>query len=291
MRTAVGLGLLATIGALPAVAVGRGDSGDLPAVLARVGARVEEYYGRAQSLVCEETVRFQTLDTDLFWDGTHIRELVYQLRIVRASRKEGGVPEPSITRELVSVDGRLPRAGDADACDLRSVTPEPLAMLLPEQQGDYAFGFAGRKQTRDRSVVMLDYRSVTSPPPRVTWTKDCVDIDLPGHSRGRVWADAETGDVLRLDEHLMQAFEFPYPSDRQRKGSPLSMTLERADSTTDYRPVEFTDPPERLMLPASVVSLQVIQHSGRPRLRIFQRFMNYRRFITTGHLIDDPPSR
>ena len=43
MRTAVGLGLLATIGALPAVAVGRGDSGDLPAVLARVGARVEEY--------------------------------------------------------------------------------------------------------------------------------------------------------------------------------------------------------------------------------------------------------
>src|SRR6516165_9332792 len=102
MRTAVGLGLLATIGALPAVAVGRGDSGDLPAVLARVGARVEEYYGRAQSLVCEETVRFQTLDTDLFWDGTHIRELVYQLRIVRASRKEGGVPEPSITRELVS---------------------------------------------------------------------------------------------------------------------------------------------------------------------------------------------
>jgi hypothetical protein len=288
MRTSVALGLLATVAAAALIAAERADPGDLPAVLARIGARVEEYYGRAQSIMCEETVRFQTLNADLLWDGAHIRELVYQLRIVRASRAEGGVPEPTITRELVSVDGRLPRDTDAAACDLKTVTPEPLAMLLPEQQVDYAFRIGGRKQTRERSIVMLDYRSVTFPPPKVTWTKDCVDIDLPGRSRGRVWADTETGDVLRLDEHLTQAFEFPYPPDRQRQGSPPSMILERADSTTVYRPVEFSDPQERLMLPESVVSLQVIQHSGRPRLRIFQRFTNYRRFITTGHLVGDP---
>jgi len=190
-------------------------------------------------------------------------------------------------RELLSVDGRPPRPND-EPCNLKMMVPEPLAMLLPGQQNDYAFGVAGRKRSREQSTVMLDYRSVTPQPAKVTWSKDCVDIELRGRSRGRVWVDALTGDVLRLDEHLTESFEFPYPKEHIIGGSPRWMTLDRADSMVVYKPVEFRDPPETIHLPESIVSVQVVQNSGRPRLRIFQRFSNYRRFITDSRIVDDP---
>jgi hypothetical protein len=66
---------------------------------------------------------------------------------------------------------------------------------------------------------------------------------------------------------------------------PSSFTIERADSTTSYRPVTFQDPDETVMLPASIVSLQVIRNSGMPRLRTYQKFSKYRRFITGGRIV------
>ena len=43
---------------------------DLGALLARVGAAVERYYARAQSIICIETVRIQALGFDLFPDAS-----------------------------------------------------------------------------------------------------------------------------------------------------------------------------------------------------------------------------
>ena len=43
--------------------------------------RVEQYYARARSIVCEEVVRLEPLGSDLLSDGSHVRRLVYELRV------------------------------------------------------------------------------------------------------------------------------------------------------------------------------------------------------------------
>ena len=90
-------------------------------------------------------------------------------------------------------------------------------------------------------------------------------------------------DILRLDEALTGPFDVQIPArpDRRRRNSgPTSFMIERADSSTVYRAFTFKDPDETLILPASVVSLQVIHNAGTPRLRTRQTYANYRRFLT-----------
>ena len=41
---------------------------------------------------------------------------------------------------------------------------------------------------------------------------------VPGRARGRVWLDAQTDDVLRLDEQMTGMFEFPIPAEHLRHG-------------------------------------------------------------------------
>jgi hypothetical protein len=130
-----------------------------------------------------------------------------------------------------------------------------------------------------REALMVDFRGATPGEPEITWTKDCVSLSLPGRVRGRLWVDAATYDVLRLDEHLVGMFDFRVPREHQRRGAAPSMTVERADSSIRYRRVEFADPPETLMLPAQVETVTVFRGNGIQRTRISQRFSDHRRFV------------
>ena len=80
-------------------------------------------------------------------------------------------------------------------------------------------------------------------------------------------------------------FELPVPWQYRRRGEPVSMTIERADSTIQYRPVVFHDPDETMMLPASIQSLTIIRNAGVPRLRTTQTFSKYQRFTTGGRVV------
>jgi hypothetical protein len=266
--------------------------------MARVGGRIEQYYARAHSIMCEETVRLEPLGHDLLSNGDHIRELVYELRVAwdgaaDAGTEPGKAPAATVLRQLLTVDGRPPRPGDEPGCmDPKPVSPEPLGLLLPHRQGDYVFGWRGQGRERGRASVTLDYKPSRDQPPAIVWTDKCVSIDLPGRTRGRVWLDQSTGDVLRLDEELTGQYEFPVPKAQARRpGLPVSFIVERADSSIAYRLVAFHDPEETVMLPESIVSLQVIRNSGVPRLRTTQKFSKYRRFITGARIVDDQGPR
>jgi hypothetical protein len=269
------------------------DAVDVPALLSRIGLRMEQYFARAQSIMCEETVRFQPLGHDLMWNGSHVRELVYELRVSWEPAAGDGRPsEPNVVRQLVSVNGRRPRDGDEPGCmDPKPVSPEPLAMLLPRQQRDYGFTWAGTKRLGSASAVQLDFKSLSTQPATTAWKGDCMTVDLPGRWRGRVWVEPETLDVLRLDEELTGTFEVRLPKEQARRSSAVSLTIERANSSTRYRAVRFSDPDETVVLPESIVSLQVIRDSGLPRVRTFQTFSNYRRFITGGRVVSDAEAR
>ena len=90
-RWTFGLALVA----VPLAIAGRAQpvSGQgLADILARVGASVERYYARAQSVMCTETVSLQTLGYDLTADMSMQRRLVYELRVAWDPRDDGGVP-------------------------------------------------------------------------------------------------------------------------------------------------------------------------------------------------------
>jgi hypothetical protein len=260
---------------------------DVPATLSRVGDRIIDWYSRAQSIVSDERVLITPLRHDLSSDGFP-RRLGYELRIAWDSdaASEGALPEPRILRELLTVNGRAPRPKDEPECmDPKPVTPEPLMMLLPEERDVYAFTFAGRTRVEGVRALMLDYKGIAPGTPEITWTEECVSVSLPGRSRGRIWIDEQTHDVLRIDERLMGMFDFNVPRTHQRPGSPTFMTIERADSTIRYRRVRFTDPDETLMLPSEVDTVTIVRNGGVQRTRITQQFSNYRRFVGDARIV------
>lgn len=260
-------------------------SAQAPTMLARIGDYVEQYYARAQSILALESVRLQPLTRDFGFDG-FARRLDYELRLEWDPAASGDGSPARIVRTLVAINGRPPRAGEEPRCiDPRGVSPEPLAFLLAERRGTFIFHPGPLGTVDGRPTVVYDYRSVRAEAPRVEWRDDCASIDLPGRTRGRLWADADTGAIVRLDEHLIGMVDIPVPFEWQRRGSSAYMTVERADMSIRYRPVTFTDPDETLMLPATVETVVVVRNSGSPRLRITQDYTDYRRFVTAGRIV------
>jgi hypothetical protein len=253
--------------------------------VSRIGDYVERYYARAQSIVVDENVSIQPLALDLRSDG-FARRLTYELRVEWNPEATGDESPAKVTRQLLAINGRPPRAGQEPGClDPRSISPEPLAFLLPDRRDKFTFKAAGPGRVGDRAAAMIDYRSAQPEEPKVEWKDECVSIDLPGRSRGRIWADPETSEILRLDEGIIGLVDIPVPRKQQRTGGPTFMTIERADSTIRYRRVAFADPDETLLLPSSIETVTVVRNSGSPRTRISQAFSNYRRFVTGSRIV------
>jgi hypothetical protein len=265
---------------------------DLGALLARVGAAVERYYARAQSLICIETVRIQALGFDLIPDTSGMRQLTYELRVAWADAENGQTPDAVVQRELLKIGSRPPRPKDKPEClDPSAVSPDTLEMLLPAKQADYVFTAAGTTRFKNRDARLVDYKARVNGPVSATAhedREDCFRIDMPGHTRGRIWIDAQTDEVLRLDEHLNGFVDVTLPPDRKHGRGPQPIVFERLDSSIVFGPITFTDPDETLVLPISVDSLTVARNAGTPRVRKTQRFSDYRRFITGGRVVENP---
>jgi hypothetical protein len=258
------------------------QSADAGPVLTRVSDYITQYYARAQSLLVAETVILQPLDPSWSLNG-FARRLEYELRIEWDPSAAG---EPAtVVRTLVRASGPPIGPPDQPDCmDPRTVSPEPLAFLLPEERRKFTFELAGSTRMDGQPAVMLDFRAATREPPKVKWTGDCAQVDLPGRTRGRIWADAETSEILRLDEHLVGLVDIAGRRDGPA-GGPLWLTIERADTSIRYRRVTFENPDEVLMVPARIDSLTVIRNSGIPRLRTIQTYDNYRRFVTDSRIV------
>ena len=254
--------------------------------LALVARRVEAWYHRAQTVVSTETVVIQPLGPNSAPNEIP-RRLVFELRV-------GWEPDPerpdgplvaSVLRQPVT-SGRPSRRDDPGCMDPKPVSPEPLAMLLPERLGESVFTPAGTGRVDRRPALMIDFRGVTMGPPDVKWTDECVSVSLPGRSRGRIWVDAATHDVLRIDDRLVGTFTVDVPRDQVRRGATPRMVIESAESSIRYRQVNFQDPDEAIMLPVSIDTTTVVRGATTRRVRISQRLSDYRRFLTGGRIVD-----
>lgn len=278
--------VLAAAAGVPSAAQTPASRDELGQTLHQIGQRLEQWYSRAQTVVSRETVWIQPLRADLT-PVDFPRRLAYELRVAWNPELAGpaGAPQPSVLREMLSVNGRPDDRDDPSCVDPKPVSPEPLGILLPARLGESEFSLAGPGRVSGRPALMIDYRGLAAVPPDIRWTGDCVSVTLHGQSRGRIWIDAESYDVLRMDDRLVGTFEFDVPREYVRRGAAGRMIIERAESSIRYKRVQFEDPHEALMLPEAIDTVTVLRGSGVQRFRISQRFSEYRRFLTDVRLV------
>ena len=256
--------------------VGQSSEAEL---IARVSAYVEQYYTRAQTLVVTETVSVEPVTRGLKTDGP-ARRIVNEMRV----EWDGQIgSEPREVRELISASGRrFGPTGQPDCLDQRSITFGPLAFLLPANRDGFRFT-VGRFEAIDGvRMQRIDYEARRTERPRVRWNGRCGWVDSFGRTRGSVWVEPASGEVLRFDEHLDGRVTLPGPAG---DAYAPEFVAERADTTIDYKRFAFVDPDETLLLPSRVESVTFIQNSGAPRVRVTRTFTNYRRFLTGGRII------
>jgi len=264
---------------------------DVSAVLQRAGERVTEYFARAQSIMCLEKVSLQKLAMGWSADGP-ARMVESELRLSWQPSPDDPTPtEAKTLRQVLRVNGAPPRKKDYDNC----TTPEqqvseeqPLSILLPEQREKYTFSYGGRDSVDRRDAIVIAYREIRKPTVDVSMIEDnenCISFDIEGGMRGKIWVDAETHDVLRLDRSLNGLVDIPLPRKATRNGGSMQWTMERWDSSIRFKRVTFDDPQETLVLPVTASTLQVTRGAGTPRLRTQTQYQAYRRFMTAARIL------
>jgi len=282
--------LLAVLG----VALTTATAGAQPGVdelLARVSERVAAFYKRAQRVICIETSTVQPIDFSYSSQG-FARTVESELR-VEAEDDDAG--EVKVVREVRKVNGRAPREKDkndrAGCTDPTPLSTEPLAFLLPAHRSEYRFKSAGLGKDRNRPAFRIDFASVNrKSSPELIEDKaghdDCFDWSGDIASNGRIWVDANTYDVLRVERSLGGPVDVRVSLQIQRRHNlDRYVVIQREDTTVRYRTVAFSDPDEVLLLPESVESFVVVS-GGLQSTRRSQIYSDYRRFVTAARVVE-----
>jgi hypothetical protein len=266
---------------------------DVRAIVTRVGERVAAYYHRAQQLICLERSTVIPIDSSWTIQG-FARTVESELRVELDALDGDAVPDPQVTRQVLRVNGREPRPRDRkdrDGCtDPTPVSPEPLAFLLPAHRDEYQFTAVRDGREGDRAALVIEFASAE----RVSRAEliesasghdDCFGVKGDIAIKGRVWVDAATADVLRLEEHIAGPTDIrvSWPMQQKHQFSQW-LTLDRYDFGLRYKPVLFSEPSETVLLPASSELVEVFR-TGLRSTRRLEVFSDYRRFLTDTRII------
>jgi hypothetical protein len=261
-------------------------------LLARVGERIAQFYKRAQKVICIETSRVQPIDLTYSPQG-FARTVESELRVEPDGGEAPG--EATVVRRILKVNGRTPRERDKknrDGCtDPNPLSTEPLSFLLPAHRSEYRFKAAGSGKDRNRAAFLIDFASVD----RKSHLEliedkeghdDCFDWSGEIPARGRIWVDARSYDVVRVEQSIGGPFSVTVPLRIQRRHNLDNyVVVLRQDTTIRYRTVAFTDPEEMLLLPESIDSLVVVQ-GGLQSTRRNQIYSDYKRFVGDSRVIE-----
>ena len=267
---------------------------DIDTLLVRVGERIAEYYARAQNVVCTEKQTVQPVGRDWVPAG-FARVTEYELHVeADAGAGDGDLPEAKVVRDLLKVNGRAPRernSKDRDGCtDANPLSAEPLAFLLPSHRSEYTFTSGGFGKGKDKDTFVIEFRSMKaegggelSEDPN--GHADCFHWSMPVVMKGRVWIDAVSYQVVRVERGLAGFASINVPVKLQiHHNLENSMVVERHDTTIRYRTVSFRDPDEAMLLPESIETLLIVRGSLQS-IRSRQTYSDYRRFVTAARIV------
>jgi len=268
----------------------------IEALMTRIGERVAGYYRQAQRLICIERSTVQPIRSDWTPEGFP-RTVESELRIESEPADGSVLPGAKVIRDVLRINGRAPDERDkkarAGCTDANPLSPEPLAFLLPAHRGEYRFTSVRDGEEKGRAALVIDFMSAnrTSRLELIEDERgheDCFDWSGPLATRGRVWVDPNTLDVLRVDRRLDGPVDIRVPGTLQRRYNfGLWVVLERDDSTRRYKTVAFSDPDEVIRLPESLESMTVLR-GGLQSIRRTDTYSAYRRFLATGRVIQEP---
>jgi len=264
---------------------------DVDTVLARVGERIADYYRRAQNVICIEKTTVQPVGRDYSPHG-FARVTEYELRVETDADTDS--PEAKVVRELRRVNGKPPREKDkkdrAGCTDANPLSTEPLAFLLPAHRSEYTFVSGGFGKGKERNSLIIDFTSgkpegkgELAEDPR--GHEDCFTWSLPVVMKGRVWVDASTYEVLRVEQRMAGMADLSVSRKIQAKHNLDNVVIvERHDTTIRYKTIPFQDPDEAMILPESIETL-IIVRGGLESIRSRQTFTDYHRFLTAGRIV------
>jgi hypothetical protein len=265
-------------------------------LMTRVAERVAEYYRRAQSVICVERSTVQPIQSNWTPDG-FARTVESELRVESEFADWDSPPTARVIRTVRRVNGRAPRAQDdtdrSGCTDPNPLSGEPLTFLLPDHRDEYVFTKVAEGREKDRAALIVDFTSANrnSRPALIEDERghhDCFDWTGPVATRGRLWVDARTHEVLRIDRRLHGPIEVRVPWKLQRSYNlPPSIVVERDDQTLRFRAVRFSDPDEILLVPESSESLTVVRGTLQSTRRT-ETFSDYRRFLTATRIVKEP---
>jgi hypothetical protein len=265
----------------------------IDALMTRVGERISEFYRRVQNVVCLEKSTVQDIGSNLVPEG-FARIVESELRVEAEAVDGDTEAEAKVVREIRRVNGRPPRENDkksrAGCTDPNPLSTEPLAFLLPAHRSEYEFVHAGSGRDRNRDAVLIDFATVNrksnlqlkeDPKGREGCYEWSGDVPL----RGRIWVDATTYDVVRVDQRLRGPADLKVAAALQRRSSLAGwVALERYDMTIRYKTIAFSDPEEAMLLPESIEELLLLK-GGLASSRRTKTFSEYRRFLTGGRIV------
>jgi hypothetical protein len=272
---------------------------DIEVLVTQIAERVARYYGRAQTLICIERSVVQPIARNWSSEGL-ARTVESELRVESDAWDGASLPAPRVIRNVRRINGRAPQESDktsrSGCTDPRAVSPEPLAFLLAAARDGYRFTSIREGKENDGAALVLDYIStIRKSRPELIEDElghdDCFDWTGPVATRGRVWVDASTYDVLRIERRLAGPIDVRVPWALQRRYRlPTWIVVERDDLTIRYKPVTFTDPHEVILLPESSESLTLVR-GHLQSVRRSELFSGYRRFLTGGRIVNRPSVR
>jgi hypothetical protein len=270
---------------------------DVETVLFRVGERVGEYYRRAQSVMCIEKYTVQPLGAGSFGPAGLARTTESELRIETDAGDadgDGSTGETKVLRVIRKINGRPPRERDkkdvSSCTDPNPLSPEPLEFLLPAHRAEHIFTMGGRGRGKDRDLLILDFKSVPTREKAElveadSGKDDCYDTKGEIPTRGRVWVDAESFDVMRVEAHVIGPVDIRVPLSISRKRHVSDwMVIDRIDQTLRFKKIAFKDPDEVMLLPESIDHMMVWR-SGMQSTRRSHVFTDYQRFVTGARLV------
>ncbi len=289
-RFLIGLVVLAALEVAPVTTGAQAPPG-IDELLASVGERIADFYKRAQHVICIEKSTVQPIDLGRSPQG-FARIVESELR-VEADGEAGG--EARVVRDIRKVNGRVPRDKDKtnrDGCtDPNPLSDEPLAFLLPAHRSAYQFRSAGLSRDRNRPAFLIDFASIDRRSNLELIEDpgghdDCFDWTGPLASRGRIWVDATSHDVLRIERSVGGPVDVRVPLRIQRRHNlDFRVVIMREDTTIRYRTVAFSDPDEALLLPESIDSVTVVT-GGLQSTRRSQTYSDYKRFVGDSRVVE-----
>src|SRR5439155_6544251 len=158
-------------------------------------------------------------------------------------------------------------------------------------RSEYQFKSAGLSKDRDKPAFLIDFASVERRSNLELIEDpgghdDCFGWSGPLASRGRIWVDAKSYDVLRVERSVGGPVDVKVPLRIQRRHNlDTRVVIMREDTTIRYRTVAFSDPDEALLLPESIYALTVVS-GGLQSTRRSQVYSDYRRFVTASRVVD-----